>query len=105
MRLIDSCITQLIRLKDLLGPVTRVKKKKGVGEAPPDELDEEECEDDGARLDYDERALRFREGLVFKAHRLWYHSTLGLRVITKKMTEQVSTTMNEHCTSRICLLI
>jgi len=27
---------------------------------------------------------RFRGGLVFKAHRLLYHSTLGLRVITKK---------------------
>jgi len=28
LRLIDSCITQLRRLKDLLGPVTRVKQKK-----------------------------------------------------------------------------
>ena len=27
---------------------------------------------------------RFRGGLVFKAHRLVYHSTLGLRVITKR---------------------
>jgi len=27
---------------------------------------------------------RFRGGLVFKAHRLSYHSTLGSRVITKK---------------------
>ena len=27
---------------------------------------------------------RFRGGLVFKAHRLVYHSTLGLRVINKK---------------------
>ena len=27
---------------------------------------------------------RFRDGLVFKAHRLVYHSTLGLRVIKKK---------------------
>ena len=27
---------------------------------------------------------RFRGGLVCKAHRLLYHSTLGLRVITKK---------------------
>ena len=27
---------------------------------------------------------RFRGGLVFKAHRLLYHSTQGLRVITKK---------------------
>jgi len=29
---------------------------------------------------------RFRGGLVFKAHRLVYHSTLGLRVIKKKKT-------------------
>jgi len=27
---------------------------------------------------------RFRGGLVFKAHRLLYHSTLSLRVIKKK---------------------
>ena len=27
---------------------------------------------------------RFRSGLVFKAHRLVYHSTLGLLVIKKK---------------------
>jgi len=27
---------------------------------------------------------RFRGGLVFEAHRLLYHSTLGLRVIEKK---------------------
>jgi len=27
---------------------------------------------------------RFRGGLVFKAHRLFYHSTLGLRAIKKK---------------------
>ena len=27
---------------------------------------------------------RFRDGLVFKAHRLLYHSTLGTRVIKKK---------------------
>jgi len=30
---------------------------------------------------------RFRGGLVFKAHRLVYHSTLGLRVIKKKKTD------------------
>jgi len=28
--------------------------------------------------------VRFRGGLVLKAHRLLYHSTLGLRVIKKK---------------------
>ena len=31
---------------------------------------------------------RFRGGLVFKAHRLWYHSTLGWRVIKKKKERQ-----------------
>jgi len=33
----------------------------------------------------DSGPLRFRGGLVFKAHRLLYHSTLGLRVIKKKV--------------------
>jgi len=28
LRLIDSCITHSFRLKDLIGPVTRVKKNK-----------------------------------------------------------------------------
>jgi len=32
---------------------------------------------------------RFRGGLVFKAHRLLYHSTLGLRVIKKKKVSQL----------------
>ena len=31
---------------------------------------------------------QFRGGLVFKGHGLWYHSTLGLRVIKKKKTIQ-----------------
>jgi len=30
---------------------------------------------------------RLRGGLVFKAHRLLYHPTLGLRVMKKKETE------------------
>jgi len=30
---------------------------------------------------------RFRGGLVFKAHRLLYHPTLGLRVMKKKKKE------------------
>ena len=37
-----------------------------------------------ADLRLEEEALLFRGGLVFKAHRLLYHSTLGLRVIKKK---------------------
>ena len=31
---------------------------------------------------------QFRGGLVFKAHRLWYHSTLGSRVIKEKKEEE-----------------
>ena len=34
--------------------------------------------------------MRFRGGLVFKAHRLLHHSTLGLRVIKKKKKDVVS---------------
>jgi len=34
------------------------------------------------KVDVDEEK-RFRGGLVFKAHRLLYHSTLGLRVIRR----------------------
>ena len=36
------------------------------------------------RVDGFRNVKRFRGGLVFKAHRLLYHSTLGLRVIKKK---------------------
>ena len=32
---------------------------------------------------------RFRGGLVFEAHRLLYHSTLGLRVIKKKQASML----------------
>ena len=38
----------------------------------------------GVDPDVQNRLLRFRGGLVFKAHRLLYHSTLGLRLIKKK---------------------
>ena len=34
------------------------------------------------------RTAGFRAGLVFKAHRLLYHSTLGLRVIKNKNKKQ-----------------
>ena len=34
-------------------------------------------------------AQRFRGGLVFKAHRLSHHSTLGLRVINKEKKKNV----------------
>jgi len=31
---------------------------------------------------------RFRSGLVVKAHRLWYHSTLGLKIMKKQKKER-----------------
>ena len=40
-------------------------------------------EPDGAGLLLHRNVQRFREGLVFKAHRLVYHSILGLSVIKK----------------------
>ena len=44
----------------------------------------------------------FRGGLVSKAHRLWYHSTLGARVIEKHLLrESVSVTGD----SRVCFVI
>ena len=39
----------------------------------------------------EEDVQRFRGGLVFKAHRLLYHSTLGYRVIKKKKEEEALT--------------
>jgi len=40
---------------------------------------------------------RFRGGLVFKAHRLLYHSTLGLRVIKKKRSRREECGENHFC--------
>jgi hypothetical protein len=37
-----------------------------------------------SRITTSQNCERFREGLVFKVHRLVYHSTLGPRVIKKK---------------------
>jgi len=36
------------------------------------------------RVQEEQEVQRFRGGLVFKAHRPVYHSTLGLRVMKKK---------------------
>jgi len=38
----------------------------------------------------------FREGLVFKAHRRLYHSSLGLRVIKKKKKHRNLVPPNPH---------
>jgi len=39
---------------------------------------------------------RFRGGLVFKAHRLLYHSTLGLRVINKEDPGEAEADLRER---------
>jgi len=41
-------------------------------------------EGSGANVGLEVDVLEFRGGLVFKAHALSYHSTLGLRLIKKK---------------------
>jgi len=38
---------------------------------------------------------RFRGGLVFKAHRLLYHSTLGLRVMKKRRRRMVAAVVEQ----------
>jgi len=45
---------------------------------------------------------RFRGGLVFKAHRLLYHSTLGLRVIKKKKRGWARTLRSEPIQRQGC---
>ena len=57
------------------------------GPSPPASSPPEGSEDDASR--HPSKATfrnvqRFRGGLVVKAHRLLYHSTLGLTVIKKK---------------------
>ena len=52
-------------------------------------------------LDPEEQLLyrivqRFRGGLVFKAHRLLYHSTLGLRVIQQKRKRRMDAHTKWH---------
>jgi len=39
----------------------------------------------------------FRGGLVFKAHSILYHSTLGLRVINKKRKKKKKSSLCEKC--------
>jgi hypothetical protein len=46
---------------------------------------------------------RFRGGLVFKAHRLLYHSTLGLRVVKKKKKTVVVQPGVRSCQDRYTL--
>ena len=41
-------------------------------------------------------ATTAREGFVFKAHRLLYHPTLGLRVIKKKRRQRASPGATSH---------
>ena len=41
--------------------------------------------------------IRFRGGLVSKAHRFLYHSTLGLRVMKKKKKKKIPIVHASHC--------
>ena len=47
----------------------------------------DQCSIEGVDGEGPYHVKRFRGGLVFKAHRPVYHSTLGLRVIKKKKNE------------------
>ena len=48
---------------------------------------------------FQKKLQRFRGGLVFKAHRLLYHSTLGSRVIKKKEMKNLDpeSRLGSHC--------
>ena len=52
---------------------------------------------DGLRYRDVPHPLLFRGGLVFKAHRLLYHSTLGSRVIKKRREASASAKREESC--------
>jgi len=43
---------------------------------------------------------RLRGGLIFKAHRLLHHPTLGLRVIKKRRISRLSMKKPRHATSK-----
>jgi len=73
LRLIDSCITQL-KAQGPTAPSSATRRSRCTPRA--------RVAARGASLR--RNVKRFRGGLVFKAHRLVYHSTLGLRVIKKK---------------------
>ena len=66
LRLIDSCITQ----RKAQGPSRTCNESKKKKKKPPSAAAWPPVK-------------RFRGGLVFEAHRLVHHSTLGLRVIKK----------------------
>ena len=66
-----------------------IKKKRRRGWENLSVLLLEEAVDERLQLLY-RNVQRFRGGLVFKAHRLVYHSTLGSRVIKKKGPERAS---------------
>ena len=50
------------------------------------------------------RGIRFRGGLVFKAHRLLHHSTLGFRVLKKKEKNPLSSDLGTEEKSRSTIL-
>jgi len=82
-------ISLSLRLKDLLGPVTRAASAPG--SAPTQTSISEQL--------LRRNVNRFRGGLVFKARRRVHHSTLGWRVIKKKKknTRMQEATMAVKC--------
>ena len=95
-RALDPCQPQLPELSPSLGthdPHSWLSLRESGGEL---------CR--SVQFSIEERLLyrnvqRFRDGLVFKAHRLLHHSALGLRVIKKKKESvriSVGTTLHPH---------
>ena len=83
MRLIDSCITQL----KVQGPSRTCNESKEEEEVNLAEQGDERALPDPEQL-LSRKVQRFRGGLVFKAGRLVYHSTLGSRVIKQTTCDE-----------------
>ena len=67
-----------------------------------------QCSARGVKMAICRNVKRFRGGLVFKAHRLVYHSTLGLRVIKKRKnlrSRRGSVAGSRSCFEQDCLIM
>jgi len=82
-----SSLSIISNYLELVGDLRPKPKPKPPGDASymPSFLQEHlECKNTQPTANLHRSVKRFRGGLVFKAHRLLYHSTPGLRVIKKK---------------------
>jgi len=84
LRLIDSCITQL----KAQGPSRTCDESNGEEEEGTTHVIPLLFNLASLRFKQVRNMQRFRGGLVFEAHRLLYHSTLGLIVIMKKKKQR-----------------